>query len=329
MTRLAQAIPEFEFHFLATHLELHSPQIDAVGRFAHVPNIAALVVYLHKQKIDVLQASNLRWPIDAAKIAGVPCIVERTDGTRSCCVVSKGDLDGVVVSARGTVPYIAKFWPDVDLDTIYNSIDLELVDVAETVSLGLDDRLVIGRCSRFGFGKRLDVAIRSLRSLLDRGVGAHLVLAGQDSGLKGAKPVTAELRSLAAELGLEKHVTFFGFTNTPIALTKAFDVGICTSDPFNEGIPNSLIEPMGCGKPVVTTDVDQVRELVSDGSNGFVVPPGDPTALADALYRLVDPKLRHQMGTAARKTIERDFSFAATVEAYKRFYKKVIDGKGK
>ncbi|MBF0583316.1 MAG: glycosyltransferase, partial [Magnetococcales bacterium] len=96
--------------------------------------------------------------------------------------------------------------------------------------------------------------------------------------------------------------------------------------PFNEGIPNSLIEPMACGKPVVATDIDQVSELVVDGVNGFLVPPGNAMALANALDRLVtDPSLRRQMGQAARRTVEERFSFTVALDRYRTLYRRLLD----
>lgn len=128
-----------------------------------------------------------------------------------------------------------------------------------------------------------------------------------------------ELRELAAGFG--NAVRFLGPVDDPMPITKGFDIGVCSSGYMNEGIPNSLIEPMACGKPVVSTRVGEVEELVEDGVNGFLVPPGDAEALAVALERLVlDPALRARMGAAARRTVETKFSFRAAVERYRAIY---------
>ena len=324
MFRVARALPEFEFHFIATHLEKHATQCDEVGRFAHTPGFAGLVRYLRRERIDLLQVANNRWPVDAARAAGVARIIERTDGTRSCCSVSKGDLDAVIVSAAGTRPHIERFWPDVPIRVIHNAVDLDEVDRTPALRLAAPERIVLGRCSRFGRGKRLDLLIGATALLVERGWPVELLLAGEDSLLAGAVSVADALREQAAPLG--DRVRFVGRSDTPVALARGFDIGVCASDPFNEGIPNSLIEPMACGKPVVATDVDQVSELVVDGENGFLVPPGDARALADALEKLLaDPELRAAMGAAARRTIEASFSFTAAVDAYRTLYRELLD----
>lgn len=324
MFRVAAAMPEFEFHFIATHLELHASRCDEVGRFAYTPGFWPLVRYLQQHNFDLVQASNNRWPVDAAKAAGVPKIIERTDGTGSCCRVAKGDLDWVIISAGGTEPYIRRFWPQVSTQIIRNSVDLQEVDATQPLRTVGTDRVVIGRCSRFGWGKRMDLLIDAMIILVERGRSVQLVLAGEDSKLSGAVSAECNLRQQAAPLG--DRVQFFGRTDTPLALAHGFDIAVCSSNPFNEGIPNSLIEPMACGKPVVATDIDQVSELVVDGVNGFLVPPGEAMALANALDRLVtDPALRTQMGQAARRTVEERFSFEVAVDRYRTLYRRLLD----
>jgi len=66
-----------------------------------------------------------------------------------------------------------------------------------------------------------------------------------------------------------------------------------------------LMEAQAVGLPVVTTDVGGIREIVEDGVSGFVVPPGDPAALAAALGRLLDrPETWRAMGQAGRRLME-------------------------
>ena len=78
---------------------------------------------------------------------------------------------------------------------------------------------------------------------------------------------------------------------------------------YREGLPKSLLEAASCGRPIVTTDVPGCRAVVQDGENGFLVPPQDPTALAQALARLIEaPDLRTRMGFAGRKRVEQSFS---------------------
>jgi len=72
-----------------------------------------------------------------------------------------------------------------------------------------------------------------------------------------------------------------------------------------EGLPNVLLEAMAYARPVIATPIAGVRDLVRDGENGLLIPPGDPTALASALRRLQgDRQLAGRLGAAGRATAE-------------------------
>jgi colanic acid/amylovoran biosynthesis glycosyltransferase len=92
---------------------------------------------------------------------------------------------------------------------------------------------------------------------------------------------------------------------------------------LSEGLSNATLEAMAVGLPVVVTDVGGMRELVTDGVDGFVVPPRDAAALAAALLDLAaDPELREKMGERGRQRVVEDFDAeprtAAMLEQYRR-----------
>jgi glycosyltransferase involved in cell wall biosynthesis len=73
----------------------------------------------------------------------------------------------------------------------------------------------------------------------------------------------------------------------------------------NEGLPIALAEGMAAGLPVISTPVGGIPEIIRNGYNGFLVPPGDADALADKLFILAsDPQLRHTMGSRNREIAE-------------------------
>ena len=82
---------------------------------------------------------------------------------------------------------------------------------------------------------------------------------------------------------------------------------------------------MASGLPVVATAVGAVPEVVIDGETGFLVPPGTPTALANALLRLVrDPALREAFGEAGRRRIEQEFSAQRMTAEYIEVYERAL-----
>jgi L-malate glycosyltransferase len=119
------------------------------------------------------------------------------------------------------------------------------------------------------------------------------VLVGGDGGTR------SDLERLAAELGIADRVRFAGFRPSLPSPHHLFDISALTSD--SEGLPNSVLEAMAAGRPVVATAVGAISDVVEDGVTGYLVEPGDVVALADRLGRLLDSgELRAQMGAAGQ-----------------------------
>lgn len=96
-----------------------------------------------------------------------------------------------------------------------------------------------------------------------------------------------------------------------------------------EGLSISLLEAMACGRPVVASALPGVEEVVTDGRDGLLVPPGDAVALAGAIERLVrDPGLRASLGTSARATVAASHAVSATLDALVALWSEVAVRRG-
>jgi glycosyltransferase involved in cell wall biosynthesis len=114
----------------------------------------------------------------------------------------------------------------------------------------------------------------------------------------------AELRGWEAE-GI---VTWLGARRDIAALLRGAHIAVQPST-YREGLPKSALEAMASGKPLVATDIPGCREAVVNGETGFLVPPRDPIALAEAIKTLIaDPVLRARFGAAARRRAAEHFS---------------------
>jgi glycosyltransferase involved in cell wall biosynthesis len=141
-----------------------------------------------------------------------------------------------------------------------------------------------------------------------------------------AQPVEQELRQLVQQQGLGEYVIFSGVVEDPLPYVQGFDIGTCVSN--DEGLPNSLIEAMACRKPVISSNVGAVAELVKQEVNGLLIPSGDLNALCAVLERLlVDPVLRQRLGEAGRRTIEDRFSLSHAAAQYAEIYHSLLDGR--
>ena len=117
---------------------------------------------------------------------------------------------------------------------------------------------------------------------------------------------------LAAELAREPRprIDHLGWVPYQGLGAEVQAAGIClgvfgTSDKAGRVVPNKVYQAMSAGRPLVTADTAGIREVITDGVDGLLVPPGDPQALAEALRRLAaDPSLRSRLGTAAHARFE-------------------------
>ncbi len=163
-------------------------------------------------------------------------------------------------------------------------------------------------------------SLKGLSVLLDAAAllppNVHLLLAGHmDEGAR---------RDLAGRTALAGRLHATGFRPDAPALMGACDAFVMPSL-RREGFPRAVLEAMLQGVPAVVTTVGGMPEMVRDGEDGFVLPPGDPAALAGALARLAnDPSLRARLGDSARAFATRSFPLQATMDRTEALYTEVL-----
>jgi glycosyltransferase involved in cell wall biosynthesis len=175
---------------------------------------------------------------------------------------------------------------------------------------------VLGIVARLSPQKAHPVLFRALARLTPTRPDLRLVVVG------GGDEEPA-LRALVVELGLAAHVLFTGIRDDVPQLLPGFDISCLSS--VHEGVPLTVLESMAAGVPVVSTDCGALRDMVTDGVEGRLVPVGDVPALATALAALVDdPQRRAEMGRRARERAEREGSIAHTVAGYQRLLTELV-----
>jgi glycosyltransferase involved in cell wall biosynthesis len=157
----------------------------------------------------------------------------------------------------------------------------------------------------------------AVRRLLDAGARARLSIVG--SGNEEQR-----IRYTIRDLGLETHVTLHGALLPDAVRALLDDADLFVHSSLGEGISNGVLEAMASGLPVVTTDCGGMREAVTDGPDGFVVPVRDVAAMTAALVALTgDAGLRQRMGRAARATVEHRFALDQQIASFASLYQQL------
>ena len=212
------------------------------------------------------------------------------------------------------------------IELVYNPIDTDLLQSAPTTSreellraCGLPaDSVILLNVARVSPQKGLLYALRALPKILAHYPSAHLVSVGATTD----PPWLEQLEREAQALGVTDHFHVLGGRRDVIDFLRACDVFIFPS--LYEGLGIALIEAMAAGCACVASSAGPIPEVVSDGSDGILVPPGDSEAIAAAVCRLLDDEsLRRRLGAAASKSALSRFQPQQSADALTRIYESV------
>ena len=229
--------------------------------------------------------------------------------------------DRLVAVSRGEAETIARSGV-VDSDrvrVVENGIDPEPWRTArplERGELGVpQDAALVLVVGLLNSAKGQDLALRALAAC--GRADAHLVLAGHGE-------MDAQLRALATQLQIADRVHFLGWRDDVPRLMATCDV-LCLPSRW-EALPYAVLEAMAAGRTVVASQVDGARDLVEEGSTGFLSAVGDVDALASALARAIDlePSARAELGAAGRVRFDAGYTVEHMVRGLDAVYEELL-----
>ncbi|WP_414585923.1 glycosyltransferase family 4 protein [Scytonema sp. PCC 10023] len=199
---------------------------------------------------------------------------------------------------------------------IHCGIDPALFDVVSHNESG-KRLLFVGRLAA---AKGLPILLESLVALRRSHPNISLTVVGDG-------PDRSKLEQMTAQLGLSQNVNFVGYKSQAEVRNYLQQTDIFVMSSFAEGIPVVLMEAMAAGVPVVATQIAGVSELVEDGVNGYLVPPGDAVSIAENIEKLLNNhKLRAAFGTAGRAKVEKEFNIHHEVARLHKLMKSALQG---
>ena len=156
--------------------------------------------------------------------------------------------------------------------------------------------------------KRIDILLQAVKDIANKIPSVKLLIIGEGN-------LHGDLRQLARDLDIDHHVSFAGYLADDDIVTwlRKSKVFVLTSD--SEGLSLAMMEAMMCGLPAVVSDVGDLRDLVEDGVNGYLVPRRSPELFAARIIELLtDARRLEAFSKAARYSALRYTTEAATAK---------------
>jgi glycosyltransferase involved in cell wall biosynthesis len=165
------------------------------------------------------------------------------------------------------------------------------------------------------YRKGVHLLVQAFARLAPRHPKAALLLIGEGE-------YREEILRLIQASGAADRIRLIPFVNQTELKRYILSSAICVLPAFAEGLPRIMLEAMACGRPMVASEIPGVTDVVSDGWNGLLVPPGDHEALAARLEKLLnEPDLADKLGARGRDFVQERFSG----EAFARGYQLLIE----
>jgi glycosyltransferase involved in cell wall biosynthesis len=295
-----------------------------------VYRLGGLAMLLKQGRFDVVHAhmfgSNV-WGTVLGKLCGVPVIIAHEHNWSYTGELMRRMIDRHVI-ARYATRFVAESNRTrmIELEGIPAEKVLVLptayiphrvtdpTDIRAELGLPSDAR-IIGVAATLRVEKALEVMINALAQVVQQFPNTHLVIAGDG-------PQRGLLESEAASTGMTGHVHFLGERRDVTPILENVNVGALSSD--WEGMPLFVLECMTTRTPVVATNVGGLPEVVEHDRTGLLVPPRNPTALAEAISALLaDPERGRRLADAAAERM-RDYTIQTVAERFGRLYEQLV-----
>lgn len=192
-------------------------------------------------------------------------------------------------------------------------------------SIPVDGKWHIVQACRLIKKKGLPVTLRAFAAFAGDFPEATLTIAGEG-------PLLSSLKDLAKELGVKDRVSFPGFLSAIDLHRLYYEAHLfmhpseLAPDGNQEGVPNSMLEAMATGLPVVATTHGGIPEAIEDGVSGILVEERNDHALADAMRKLAsDEALYRSIGEAASRAVSAKFEISNQIHTLEGYYREVLE----
>ena len=267
-------------------------RFDVVETFTHDGNLLGLpLAWLrrvpvrlatHRGKIEAFPKWRQRLHNLLTNTGMASTLIAVSEQTRQLAIDEGVRPDRITVIPNGVTP----------LDTS----SLNRGECRAALGLAQEDIFLLS-IGRLTYQKGHEYLVQAMSQVIQRFPNAR-------AGICGEGPLHAQLQSQIRELGLSDHVRLLGARADVSPILGSADIFVLPSR--WEGLSRALMEAMAAGIPVIATRVDGIKDLITDGVHGLLVPSEDPGSLEASILQLLErPQMRKQMGAAAREHVLR------------------------
>jgi glycosyltransferase involved in cell wall biosynthesis len=325
------ANPNLQLHETATAQGIESHLISCVGQIdrtvpssirelAHRTN--ADVVHAHGYKADIYSFFALR----GSNVPPVSTCHTWYDNDLTVSLYGKADrfilrsyAAVVAVSEEVKQRLLKAGVREEKIHIVRNGIDLRPFDNAAPSlrdARSQDNVPIIGLIGRLATEKGVDIFLRSAARVLTELPAIKFFVVGEG-------PDREQLESLIDELQIRKNVFMLGRRDDMPGVYASLDIMVSASR--REGLPMAILEGMASSRPVIATAVGAVPDVIVDGHTGVLVPSEDVEALAAKIVTLLNnATLRENLGAAAKRLIEEEFSAERMTTDYLHIYEQAV-----
>lgn len=292
--------------------------------------LTGLCQTIRRQRPDIVHAHSRRgadwWGGIAAQLCGTKSVLtRRVDNPESALVarLKYRRFDRVVTISEGIRQVLlSEGVPEQQLQLIHSVVDLEQYDSPA-------DRPWFEQEFSLQPGEKT-VAI--IAQLIER-KGHRFLLAGAEQILAavpnlrfiffGQGPQRDAIEEECRKRGLEEKVIFAGFRDDLPRILPNLDLIVHPA--LMEGLGVSLLQAAAAGRPMIGARAGGIPEIIRDGVNGYLVPPGEVTLLYEkCIELLLDRELSDRFGAHGRRLVEEEFSIPAMISSYQELYARLL-----
>lgn len=295
-------------------------------------SVCSFLFFYGRHKISLVHANGVGWRescLLAARALNIPIVLHLHNPYPENDIKGNFNLgiaDRIIVVSESMRSNFKNHPRILDkIVAIHNGVDLkDFYPRKSSVALPFhrDERtFVIGFVGQISKRKGLDTLIMASPGILAQYPNAVFVVAGAD-GVEEAG-LTKEMQELTCKLGVWDHFSFLGKRNDVPQVMNGIDLLVVPSlaEPFGKVI----IEGMACRKCVIATSVGGIPEIIRDGENGILIPPGDCRKLEQSILSIIkNDELRMRLAESGYKTAKERFAIERVVEKTENLYMELI-----